>query len=345
MIWNEIITAIVTSLIASVVFWVVFNVIPSKVERKKIKPLLDFDLYQIYTKLAHFLEMPLKHSNHSPSHLQMKLYHGQLKKEDFEQYLSAKCLTEEYLQVDSMANNLMPIGKALKGLSGEIVERVQKLYVFNRYLSAREILLCRKITDKITMYDFERKAFQKVGNLVLGPVDPTMRNDSAMFYDTYLLFLELQGILIAHNTKGNELGDIYRSLNFRKMGLLYGQGKFNKVIRIAKKGNDNFSKAYYFRSLIKIGDREKGLAALRMHLQEDSTRLIYQRGYFEEFIDDNEIKETLFAARSEEEYEEMAICIKDEREQQRLYEEFVRQMHDFYVAKLNTHVRSSVKKQ
>ena len=192
MIWNEIITAIVTSLIASVVFWVVFNVIPSKVERKKIKPLLDFDLYQIYTKLAHFLEMPLKHSNHSPSHLQMRLYHGQLKKEDFEQYLSAKCLTEEYQQ---------------------------------------------------------------------------------------------------------------------------------------------------------IGDREKGLAALRMHLQEDSTRLIYQRGYFEEFIDDNEIKETLIAARSEEEYEEMAICIKDEREQQRLYEEFVRQMHDFYVAKLNTHVRSSVKKQ
>ena len=50
MTWSDIFTAIVTSLIASVVFWLVFNVIPNVVERKKIKPLLDFDLYQIYGK-------------------------------------------------------------------------------------------------------------------------------------------------------------------------------------------------------------------------------------------------------------------------------------------------------
>jgi hypothetical protein len=102
MTWNEIIAAIVTSLIASVVFWLVFNVIPNAVERKRIKQLLDFDLYQIYTKLAHFLEIPLRHSNHSPSHLQMRLYQGLLKKEVYDLYLSTKCLTEEYRQVDDM---------------------------------------------------------------------------------------------------------------------------------------------------------------------------------------------------------------------------------------------------
>lgn len=40
---HEIIVAIVTSLIASIMFWVVFNVIPDRRERKKMKPLIDFD--------------------------------------------------------------------------------------------------------------------------------------------------------------------------------------------------------------------------------------------------------------------------------------------------------------
>ena len=64
--------------------WSDIFTVPNVVERKKIKPLLDFDLYQIYVTLAHFLEIPLKPSNHSSSHLQMRLYQGKLKKEDYE---------------------------------------------------------------------------------------------------------------------------------------------------------------------------------------------------------------------------------------------------------------------
>lgn len=345
MTWNEIIAAIVTSLIASVVFWLVFNVIPNAVERKRIKPLLDFDLYQIYTKLAHFLEIPLKHSNHSPSHLQMRLYQGQLKKEDYDLYLSTKCLTEEYHQVDDMAKNLMPIGGALKARSNEIVEMIQKLYVFNKYLSAKEILLCRKIADKITTYDFEMRAFHQVGSQVMGPVDPTMRNMAGMFYDTYLLFLELQTILIAQKPLGGALGDFYRDLNFRRMGLVYGQEKFKQVMKIAKKGKDSFSKTYYFRSLYRQGKTEKALDALRKHLESDSMKLVYQRGYFEEFMEDEIMKETLIAARSEEEYQEMIDCLTDEKEQQVAFEEFAGVMRKFYGKKIGEHVEKKVNKE
>ena len=104
MTWNEIIVAIVTSLIASVVFWIVFNVIPNAIERKKIKPLVDFDLYQIYFKLVFFLETPLYRSKHGTSFLQDKLFAGQLNKEDYKLYLATKCLTEEYQEmVDCLA--------------------------------------------------------------------------------------------------------------------------------------------------------------------------------------------------------------------------------------------------
>ncbi len=345
MTWNEIIAAIVTSLIASVVFWLVFNVIPNAVERKRIKQLLDFDLYQIYTKLAHFLEIPLRHSNHSPSHLQMRLYQGLLKKEVYDLYLSTKCLTEEYRQVDDMAKNLMPIGGALKARSNEIVEMIQKLYVFNKYLSAKEILLCRKIVDKITTYDFEMRAFHQVGSRVMRPVDPTMRSMAGVFYNTYVLFLELQAILIAQKPSGASLGDFYRDLNFRRMGLFYGQGKYKQVMKIAKKGEDSFSKAYFFRSLYRQGKTEKALEALQKHFETDRMKLIYQRGYFAEFLEDEIMKETLIAARSEEEYKEMIDCLTSEKEQQISFEEFAGQIREYYGKKIGEHVENKVKRE
>lgn len=330
MTWNEIIAAIVTSLIASVVFWLVFNVIPSAVERRKIKPLLDFDLYQIYSRLAFFLEVPLCHSMHSPSFLQHRLYNGELKKEDFGLYLATKCLTEEYQKVDDKAKNLMPIGRDLKERANEILEMIQKLYVFNKYLTAEQILLCRKIADKITTYDFEMQAFVYDGKFVLGPVNPTMSGMEGMFYDTYGLFLQLQDMLIKQKPAGNELGDYYKNLFFRKLGLLYSKGQFSKVAKLAKDAGDVNTRAFYFRSVYRKGDTEKGLMALREYLRTENERLIYIRGHFEEFTDDAVIRDVLIEVRSEEEYQEMISCLTQEKEQQKASEDFAREMRTFY---------------
>lgn len=342
--WNEIMAAIVTSLIASIVFWLVFNVIPNANEHRKIKPLLDFDLYQIYSKLAFFLEVPLLHSMHSPSFIQKKLYTGLLKKEDFSLYLSTKCLTEEYQQVDDMAKNLMPIGQNLKKDANDIVEMIQKLYIFNKYLSAENILLCRKIADKVTTYDYEMKAFETVGNKVFGPVDPTIRDMSGFFYDTYILFLQMQEILIGQKPISHELGDFYKHLQFRKQGLLYSQGNYKQVIKTTKNKNDSFSKAYYFMSLIKNGEKEKGIVALKRYLETDKEKLIYLRGHFTEFADDNQIKEALIGIRSEDEYKEMIDCLRHEYEQQKTFENFALQMQTYYKHKVISHFSENQEK-
>lgn len=338
MTWDDIIAAIVTSLIASVVFWLVFNVIPNMVERKKIKPLLDFDLYQIYTRLAHFLEIPFCYSLHRPSYLQMKLLTGGIKIEDYRLYLATKCLTEEYKKVDETARNLIPIGNTLKSVSNEIQDSIQKLYVFNKYLTAEQILLCRKIADKITTYDFEMRAFLQIGNNVFSPVDPTMRGMEYMFYETYTLFLQLQDHLISRkpvgNELGDELGDFYENLCFWKLGLLYSQGEYKKVVKKAKLLNESNIKAYYFRSLYRMGEVEKGIAALKDILQKETMQLIYMRGYLKEFIDDEQIKDVLIAERSEKEYQEMLDCINKEREQQEEFEKFAAEMGEYYDEKL-----------
>lgn len=333
MTWNEIIAAIVTSLIASVVFWLVFNVIPSAVERRKIKPLLDFDLYQIYSRLAFFLEAPLRHSTHSPSFLQHRLYNGELQKGDFGLYLATKCLTEEYQKVDETAKNLMPIGRDLKERANEILEMIQKLYVFNKYLTAEQILLCRKIADKLTTYDFEMQAFVYEGKFVLGPVNPTMSGMEGMFYDTYGLFLQLQGMLIKQKPAGNELGDYYKNLFFRKVELMYSQGEYRKVAKMTKGEKDSNTAAYYFRSLYRGGDKEKGVAALRRFLKTESLQLISLRGHFEEFLDDAAIRDVLVDERSEEEYQEMIDCLTKESERQAAFEKFAGEMLEFYERK------------
>ena len=330
MTWNEILVAIVTSLIASVVFWLGFHYVPNTCERRKIKPLVDFDLYQIYLSLSHFLEIPFCYSIHCSPYRQQELLAGGLKKEDYQLYLATKCLTEEYKTIDDTAKKLIPIGSKLKEISNNILEQIQNLYIFNRYLTVEQIMLCRKIADKISCYDFEMKAFSRVGNLLLGPVDPTMRGMENMFYETYQLFQQLQDRLISRKPKGNELGDIYRSLALNELRGLYRQGKYKKVVKKAKAVNDVNVNSFYFRGLWRQGKTEKSLAALKEFLMKDSSLLVYMRGYFSEFKDVKQIKSVLVEARSEKEYQEMVDCINKENEQQRAFEQFAAQMCAFY---------------
>ena len=266
--------------------------------------------------------------------MQHRLYNGELKKEDFGLYLATKCLTEEYQKVDEAAKNLMPIGHDLKERASEILEMIQKLYVFNKYLTAEQILLCRKIADKITTYDFEMQAFVYEGELVLGPVNPTMSGMEGMFYDTYGLFLQLQDMLIKQKPAGNELGNCYKGLLFRKMELMYSQGEYSKVTRMTKGKTDVNSAVYHFRSLYRGGDKEKGLTALRGFLKADSLQLISLRSYFEEFLDDDVIRDVLADERSEKECQEMVDCLAKEKEQQVAFEKFAEEMREFYEKKV-----------
>lgn len=338
--WNEIVAAIVTSLIASVVFWLVFNVIPNVVERRKIKPLLDFDLYQIYINLLFFLEKPLYRSKHGSSFLQDKLFAGQLNKEDYQLYLATKCLTEDYQKVDDTAKKLIPIGSELKERANEILERIQKLYVFNKYLSAEQIMLCRKIADEIATYDFEMDAFVREGNYVFGPVDPTMRGMEGMFYETYLLFLQLQDYLIRQKPTDNKLGNFYNDIRYRKGTLLYSQGHYKKVVKLTRGKTDVNLAAYHFRSLYRGVEKEKGLLALRDYLRTEKERLVSLRSHFEEFIGDTEVENVLKEVRSEDEYQKMIDCLAKEKEQQKAFEEFAEQMREFYEKKYHIYTHS-----
>ena len=342
---HEIIVAIVTSLIASIMFWVVFNVIPDRRERKKMKPLIDFDLYKIYMKLGHFVEMPFIHSKHSPALNQRQVFNGEVTKVDFGLFLSTKCETEEHKKIDDLAKNLIPIGHELAEISQEILGMIQKIYVFNKYLTAEQIKLCRKIADKITTYGYEDDAHLMVDGRLMVPLDPTMKSMKNMFFELYQLYLQLRTYLINQDTVDNEFGDFYQQLARRKVELLYSQKKYKKVLKLIDRMGDNSQQPYYFRSLYHLGRKVEGLALLRDYLQKEGMFLIYLRGYFEEFENDESIKEALINARSDEQYNKMVECINEEKEFWEQFKKAAGEIKEYYENKVTNHIKVNALKE
>lgn len=338
---SEVITAVITSLIASVMFWVVFNVIPDLRERKKMKPLIDFDLYQICWELAAFLELPFNHSMRSPALNQHQIYYGKVTKEEYRRILYTKCLTEEYQQIDDVAKNLIPIGEELDKRSKEILECIQKIYVFNKYLTAEQILLCRRIADKITVYSYDMPAFMKNGDRVMTPLDPTLTYMSEMFFDLHQLYMRLQNYLIKQKGSENDLGDFYQHIYYRMLDVLYLQEQYKQILKITKGKQERPDLTYYFRSLLHLGRTDEALFVIKQFLQSDNLFLISLRSYFSEFLDDERVKQTLISARSLKEYQEMIDCIQEEDS---FFDSFLKaadEIKAFYEKKLSNHIKAN----
>jgi hypothetical protein len=60
-----IITSIVTSIVAAIIFWLLFNYLPEKLRYNKIRPKLEYDIYDINSSLFQFIQITLKHTTHS----------------------------------------------------------------------------------------------------------------------------------------------------------------------------------------------------------------------------------------------------------------------------------------
>ena len=326
-------------------FWVVFNVIPDWQERKKMKPLIDFDLYQICWKLAAFLELPFHHSMRSPALNQHQIYYGQVTKDEYRRILYTKCLTEEYHIIDEVAKNLIPIGEELNKRSKEIIECIQKIYIFNKYLTAEQILLCRKIADKITVYSFDMPAFVKDDERVMMPLDPTLAYMSGMFFELRLLYMRLQDYLIRQKASVNDLGDFYQRIYQRKLDVLYQKKQYKKILKITKGKQERPDQTYYFRSLLHLGRTDEALLVIKQFLQTDHLSLIYLRHYFSEFLKDESVTQVLVSARSMKEYQEMIDCIQKEDTFTDAFLKTAEEIKVFYENKLSNHIKANALKE
>lgn len=318
---------------------VIFNYLPEKSRYNKIRPKLEYDVYEIYSLLFQFIQLPFRFNPRSPAHRQAEIFAGSQSIEDFELALYSKCLNDSYKTVDTMASNLTPIGADLDIISLKICQNIQQLYVFNQSLSISEILLCRKITAKLRTYSYDSIADIKMDNQTLYPVNPTISYMSKNLHELYLLFLQLQETVISYSKLDNSIrNDTTTGLSHRNIMNCCCRGEYRKCLKLIKKNKKEENIwGFKFLSLHNIGKKNDAIKYLKLRLPNADLKLIYLRNTFRDCYREEAIKNVLINSRFKSEYVEMVNCIESE---QAYSDQMIAQaisLREYYKAKVANH--------
>lgn len=315
---EELVKNVLFSLLAALIFWVVFNFIPDWKRRKRIRPKVEFDIYEFYQELFHYIQVPFYYKEHSSSLLQQEIFAGKVTKEDFENWLQNKCLNESYLY-DEMAPKYMCIGEKLEEVSVRLCEKSKNIYAFTDFLSANEILLIKKIITKLRIYSYVGDSSLIIDGKAFKPVNPSLSYMATNFFEIYEMFLNLQQIVLSYKDIDISINtSIAWHFKWRDTKLAYHRGEYKKCLRrfwFAEVQN-KFPEHLWsikFRCLYILGKRTEALIFLENQLSLNSLQLIYIRNSFDDFYLQEDVKRLLIKARGEEEYIEMVECLKREK--------------------------------
>lgn len=307
----------IESLISAYIFWLAFNYFPEKSRNKKIRPNIEFTIYEVSWDLHVYLRKAFSHKIPVMGIVPSKFQSGDLTREDFELALQDKCLNETYLYGE-FASIYLIIGEELLNYANNINDKIEQLYLFMPFLSSKEILILKKISVKIYSYSYTTPAVSEtpISGIVLKPVVPNVSYMAKNFHELYELYFELEEIM--HSYKYIDLSinySITSRFKWKEVEYDYNQGKYKKVLRRLKVAEilDEFPDYLWkikFLSLYHVGKINKALNYLQDHLLSSKLDLKYLRSTFNEIYDEGEVKRILIKARSKKEYEEMVKSIQ-----------------------------------
>jgi hypothetical protein len=199
--FKDILLPIALSIISAIIFWISFTFLPERRRYKKVRPKVEYDLYNIYTILFHYIDLALTHNISSPSMFQNEIRGGIIQKENIVLGLQNKSLIN-YPIVNGNSFSYIIIGDLLKNLAGRIDAEIDRLFNFNTYLETNEIMLLEKIRTKLFTYDYE-------ANTRMIPVDTSLSYMAENIYEIYRSFLQLQVIVFSNKYYSEFERDIY----------------------------------------------------------------------------------------------------------------------------------------
>lgn len=315
---EELVKNVFFSLLAAFIFWFVFNFIPDWKRRKMIRPKVEFDIYEFYQDLFHYIQMPFYFSEHSSSLLQSEIFAGKITKEDFDKWLQNKCLNESYLY-DEMASKYLCIGNDLEKISAGLCEKSKDIYAFIDFLSANEILLIKKIITKLRVYCYVGDSGTIISGIRLKPLNPNLAYMSTNFFEIYEMFLKLQQIVLSFKNIDISMNtSIAWNFKWRETYLAYYRGEYKKCLRkfwLADFQN-KFPEHLWsikFRCLYRLGKRTEALIFLEDQFRKSPLDLISNRSSFDDLYMQDDVKRVLIKARGEEEYIGMLESLKREK--------------------------------
>ena len=154
---KEVLIAIITSLIASIIFWLVFSLIPERRRYNKVRPKVEFDIYEIFLSLRSFINIALIINEYGWMFSDRKIELGEVTKDDFNIWLQNKCLNSSY-KFDEMGSKMLEVGDDLESTSNRIVEKLETCATYYSFMTADEILLLRKISARVKSYSYTGSA-------------------------------------------------------------------------------------------------------------------------------------------------------------------------------------------
>jgi len=322
----SILMAVITSLVASIVFYLLFQFLPEKIRYQKIRPRIEVELTEIASSLFFYLEEPLRYNTHFASFFQDEMCDGFITKRDFELGLYNKCLNESYL-FDENKDKMMVIGNVLKKQADEVSKKIHQILFNQHYLNSNEILIIEDIDRLLYTHLYDSNASDKIENYIIRPLNPSLSYMCHIFYELYLLWLELRQIMFKYSYIKRE----HRQGSEKYFGLKWSYVKFlvaNKEYKRAKKEikkisrgrNTDFQqqvlRSYSLRISLENGDLKQAKVLLRKMLTEFGRgNLVYMRGFLNCIINNKDMMDLCSSLCSVEEIKEWLSEVEREKRQ------------------------------
>lgn len=330
---------IVLSIIAAIIFWLAFNYLPTRWKYKKIRPKVEFDLYQMHLDLSFYFFKLFKISPHRSVENQHTINAGCLTKNEINLWLQDKCLNETY-KYDENKTKLISIGEELERIALKYSERLQKLLNFVDYLSVDEILLLQKIEYKLFTYDYRNNSESIIGNKKLQPLIPNIAYMTENIYEIYQLYLALRKIIIEFKLIDKNINKyILQNLNSSKAEDYYNRGDYKKCLRYVNRKLKKENTWLVFQCQLKLGNEATAYKKLREILSSSTLELVSLRGYLSPFIlENNKVISICKELRSEGELKYCLKIISEEIALKEYYKKQNEELKQYYESKLNKEI-------
>lgn len=320
---NELFIPILLSIIAATIFWLVFDYYPKAKKYKKIRPKVEFDLYQILCEFSFYFYTLQKTNSYRDIPNQQKINAGCLSKEQIYLLLQNKCLNDSF-KYDINKDKLVSIGNDFEKITLKFIKRHQSILTFIDFLSVEEILLLQKIEYKLGTYAYNTNAQEIVGGKKYLPVNPNLAYMTENIFELYELFLSLRRLILRFKLIDKNINK-YILPNFELMNATdsYYRGEYKKCLRAIKKKNRKENSWLLFKCLMKMGQKDKAYKILNELLGSSEIQLVSVRSSLSPFIlEDLQVMKICKEKRSDA---ELNLCLKTIKEESLLKMQFEKQ--------------------
>jgi len=318
------------SFVAATIFWFFFNYFPRQRKYKKIRPKVEFDLYQMQFELGFYFFKLFKINLRRSVEHQHEIVAGCLTKKEIELWLQNKCLNDTY-KFDENKDKLISIGNDLEYIALKYSERLNKVLNFIDYLTIEEILLLQKIEYKLFTHDYKGNVAEKM----FYPVRPNLAYMTENIYELYQLYLALREIVLDYKLIDKNINKyILPNFKLEKAADFYYRREYKKCIRRIKKNKKSDDNWLLLKCLLKLGKKEKGYKILRKLLYSTKLELVSLRDYLNPFIlEDEQVINICKEIRNEAELKYCLKTINEESSLRTYYEKRNLALKNYYDTK------------